>query len=485
MSQDIDCCKQALQSLTATMGRKISEGAQKTKESFSSACIYRVPEELRKLKESAYTPRLVSIGPLHSKDKHLESRMQDIKMSYVNSLLCRMTDGTEVCKLAVLEECVKEMKLSVEDAKKCYTEEVDNLNEEMLVVDGCFILELLYRYYLLTHPKEETNEESNEITNEVPKEEIIDPVFDISLMHITVQHDLLLLENQLPFCVLEKLFPITVDKIPGHPPNHLLFDYVISYFSDMTMILVGKSINSNTTNCRLPGECVLLLPGNRMNSEKKGVAKPKKYYHILHIVHNHCHPLDPPKGEYHKDLMPSASDLDYAGVKFVGTKKDLFKVKFTHQSCVERCFQRAHFEISTLSLYDSTELFLRNLIAFEQCCPRVSCYVTSYAFLMDMLVNSAKDVEVLQKAGVIQNYLGADQDASDLFNKLCKEVVIEKFFFAETCDQAIKYSKRYWPKAVAHVRRKYFATPWTFIAFCVAFIVFGMSVTNFVRNFLK
>ncbi|GFY82338.1 hypothetical protein Acr_02g0005780 [Actinidia rufa] len=430
MSQDIDCCKQALQSLTATMGRKISEGAQKTKESFSSACIYRVPEELRKLKESAYTPRLVSIGPLHSKDKHLESRMQDIKMSYVNSLLCRMTDGSEVCKLAVLEECVKEMKLSVEDAKKCYTEEVDNLNEEMLVVDGCFILELLYRYYLLTHPKEEPTEESNEITNEMPKEEIIDPVFDISLMHITVQHDLLLLENQLPFCVLEKLFHITVDKIPG-------------------------------------------------------VAKPKKYYHILHIIHNHCHPLDPPKGEYHRELMPSASDLDYAGVKFVGTKNDLFKVKFTYQSCLERCFQRAHFEISTLSLYDSTELFLRNLIAFEQCCPGVSCYVTSYAFLMDMLVNSAKDVEVLQKAGVIQNYLGADQDASDLFNKLCKEVVIEKFFFSETCDQAIKYSKRYWPTAVAHVRRKYFATPWTFIAFCVAFIVFGMSVTNFVRNFLK
>ncbi|GFY82334.1 hypothetical protein Acr_02g0005740 [Actinidia rufa] len=335
MSQDIDCCKQALQSLTATMGRKISEGAQKTKESFSSACIYRVPEELRKLKESAYTPRLVSIGPLHSKDKHLESRMQDIKMSYVNSLLCRMTDGSE------------------EDAKKCYTEEVDNLNEEMLVVDGCFILELLYRYYLLTHPKEEPTEESNEITNEMPKEEIIDPVFDISLMHITVQHDLLLLENQLPFCVLEKLFHITVDKIPG-------------------------------------------------------VAKPKKYYHILHIIHNHCHPLDPPKGEYHRELMPSASDLDYAGVKFVGTKNDLFKVKFTYQSCL------------------------------ESVAPEFRVYVTSYAFLMDMLVNSAKDVEVLQKAGVIQNYLGADQDASDLFNKLCKEVVIEKFFFS--LKRAIKLS---------------------------------------------
>ncbi|XP_057512462.1 UPF0481 protein At3g47200-like [Actinidia eriantha] len=489
MSQQNDYCKQALQSLTTTIDRKISEGAQKIKESFPSACIYRVPEKLRKLKESAYTPDLVSIGPLHSKDKHLKSLMQDIKMSYVNSLLYRTIDGSEgseVCRSAVLEECVEEMKLSVKDAKKCYTEEVDNLNEEMLVVDGCFILELLYRYYLLTHPKEETNEEINEITKEMPKEKIIDPVFDNNLMSITVQQDLLLLENQLPFCVLEKLFHVTVDKIPGRPPNYSLFHYVVSYFSNVTTSLEHKSTTSNETNCCSPNECLISLFGNRMKFENEGGATPKKYYHILHIVHDHYFPLDPPKGEYHRELMPSASYLDYARVKFVaGTGKHLFKVKFTDQSCLERGFQRARFEIPTLSLYDSTERFLRNLIAFEQCCPGVSFFVTSYAFLMDMLVKSAKDVEVLQMAGIIQNHLGADQDASNLFNKLCKEVVLEKFFFVETCNQATKYSKRYWPATVAHVRRKYLATRWAFIAFCVAFIAFGMSITQFVRNVFK
>ncbi|GFY82336.1 hypothetical protein Acr_02g0005760 [Actinidia rufa] len=467
MSQDNDYCKEALQSLTTTIDRKISEGAQKIKESFPSACIYRVPEELRKLKESAYTPQLVSIGPLHNNDKHLKSLMHDIKMSYVNSLLCRRTDGSEVCKLAVLEECVEAMKLSVEDAKKCYTEEVDNLNEEMLVVDGCFILELLYRYKLLTLHKEKTNE-SKEMLNK----EIRDPVFGSSLMSITVQYDLLLLENQLPFCVLEKLFYITVDKILDRPPNYFLFDYVVSYFSHMTRSLERKSTTSNATNCCLPSECVLSLVGHRMNSKNEDVAKQKKskevYYHILHIVHDHCLPPNLPKAKDYSELMPSASDLDYAGIKFVaGTGQDLVKVKFTDgPSCHRRYFHRARFEI-------------------QNCCPGISCYFTSYAFLMDMLVNSAKDVEVLQKAGIIHNYLGADQDASDLFNKLCKEVVLEKFFFAETCEQATKYSKRCWPTTVAHVRRKYFATPWTFIAFCVAFIVFGMSVTNFVRNFLK
>ncbi|XP_057467592.1 UPF0481 protein At3g47200-like [Actinidia eriantha] len=484
MSQEISY-KQALQSLTTTISRKISEGVQKIDKSFPWACIYRVPEELRRLNESAYTPRLVSIGPLHSKDKHLKSIMQDIKMSYVNSLLCRITDGSEVCKFAVLQECTEAMKRSLEDAKKRYTDEVDNLNEEMLVVDGCFILELLYRNYLLTLPKEETNEEGNEITNEMPMERTIDPVFDNNLMNIAVQQDLLLLENQLPFFVLEKLFHITVDKIPGRPSN-CLFHYVVSYFSNMTMSLKHKSTPSNETNCCSPNEHHISLLGNGMNSENGGGAAPKKYYHILHILLDHCLPLDIPEGKHYSEKMPSASDLDYAGVKFVaGTEQDLVKVNFTYaQSCLRRYLHRAHFEIPPLSLYDSTELFLRNLIAFEQCCPRVSCYFTSYAFLMDMLVNSTKDVEVLQKDGIIQNYLGVDQEASELFNKLCKEVVLEKFLFAETCEQATKYSKLGWPKNVAYVRRKYFATPWTFIAFCVAFIAFVMSLTQFVRSFV-
>ncbi|GFY83760.1 hypothetical protein Acr_03g0005340 [Actinidia rufa] len=433
--------EQALNSLTQSIGEKISDGVWKTEKSFSSACIYRVPEELRKLKESAYTPRLVSIGPLHSKDKHLKPSMQDVKMWYVNFLLCRMTGGSEERKFTVLAKCLKKMNLLLEDTQKSYTEKVDNLNAEMLVVDGCFILEILYRYHLLNNPQKKTNEEREKNTTETGN--ISDPLFASRLMRITVQHDLLLLENQLPFCVLEKLFLKTVAKIPDRPCNCSLFDYVI----------------------------------DRMDSENKGVAAPKKskkVHHILHMLHDHCLPCDPhkredysgcdpPKGEDYRGLMPSASNLAYAGVKFVaGNGKNLFKVKFTEvKSCLGGCFRRAPFEISTLNLYDSTEVFLRNLIAFEQCCPGVSGYFTSYAFLMDKL------------------------EASDLFNKLCKEVVLGEFYFAQTCKQATQYSKRRWPAFVAHVRREYLATPWTFIAFCVAFIAFGMGIAQFILSFFK
>ncbi|KAG5550504.1 hypothetical protein RHGRI_015469 [Rhododendron griersonianum] len=59
-----------LQHLTSTIAGKIGDGVKKTESVFSLACIYRVPQELRKLKQSAYTPRLIAIGPLHRGDKH-------------------------------------------------------------------------------------------------------------------------------------------------------------------------------------------------------------------------------------------------------------------------------------------------------------------------------------------------------------------------------------------------------------------------------
>ncbi|KAK2974714.1 hypothetical protein RJ640_007141 [Escallonia rubra] len=80
---------------------------------------------------------------------------------------------------------------------------------------------------------------------------------------------------------------------------------------------------------------------------------------------------------------------------------------------------RSRFEIPKLLISDTTETFLRNLIAFEQCCPDIErLYITSYAYLMDTLIDSKEDVHLLENAGVIENYLGSDEAAFDLFNNL-------------------------------------------------------------------
>ncbi|KAF5953634.1 hypothetical protein HYC85_006490 [Camellia sinensis] len=534
--------------LTKTIFDIIKEGENKTK-SMPSPCIFRVPEELRKVKESAYTPQLVSIGLLHSNKEHLKSPMEDIKKYYASVLFRRMKQANDKMNIMLeLEKCVKNMKLSLDrvrdcyaekvevdaledvekmkelldiTAKECFPKKVDALDVTMLVIDACFILELLYRYHHTYKPRNSDDEtpyhcydgciqfflgknphHTSSNPNSKPHEEphhtemietsnnlnsnkktSRDFCFDSALTRVAIKHDLLLLENQLPFFVLEDLFDLTVATIPNHLPS--LSHYLLSYFGNM----MNPSEQGGKNDWK-PKIC-------------KGVS------HILHFLYNQYRQQEgrPEQQDSAKtdvnnyDSMPPASELEYAGVKFevstkTGDRDPLFMVQFDDPQGLFWFCHRASFKIPTLRISATTETLLRNLIAFEQCYTgldrntghdRLDFYFTSYATLMDRLVDNKNDVKVLQKAGVIRSCLGEREKASDLFNSLCKEIVLprDNFYFAQTCNQAASYSKRCWPKSLAYLTRTYFTYPWTFIAFLVAFIAFGMSITQFIRSFLR
>ncbi|XP_058217030.1 UPF0481 protein At3g47200-like [Rhododendron vialii] len=428
--------------LTSTIAGKIGDGVKKTESVFSLACIYRVPEELRKLKESAYTPRLISIGPLHREDKHLQTPLQHVKMSYANHLFSRLTAGMEDHESAlhtmttVLQNCLAGMRASIDVAKKFYAEEV-TLDEEMMLIDGCFILEFLYRFPTFDGQKR-------------------DPIFGNTLTLSNVKNDLVLLENQIPFFVLEKLFQLTVGEIRNRPDENWSLTNYLRRCYDFKM----------------------------SHENKESIS----YCHILHNLQDWYRPVaetltgKPLISE--GILMPSASELKYAGVKFVPDEKNKNLFKFSEPKGLFRMCGRPRFKIPTLTLYNETELYLRNLIAFEQSCPGIPAYVTSYVFVMDTLVNSDSDIKVLEKAKVMSNYLGAREDATRVFNKICKEAALGgDFFFAGTCSQATKYSKRFWPRYIA--ASKIYGNPWMFRAFFVGFVSFVISVVQFARSFFR
>lgn len=54
----------------------------------SNCCIYRVPERLRQINEKAYTPQVVSIGPLHHGKANLQF-MEEHKQRYLHYFLQR------------------------------------------------------------------------------------------------------------------------------------------------------------------------------------------------------------------------------------------------------------------------------------------------------------------------------------------------------------------------------------------------------------
>ncbi|KAK2976208.1 hypothetical protein RJ640_023415 [Escallonia rubra] len=214
--------------------------------------------------------------------------------------------------------------------------------------------------------------------------------------------------------------------------------------------------------------------------------------HILGFLHECYLPCDTTTSEKtntNQIIKHSAIDLDRAGVDFKeGKGRDQICVKFSTScrfSCLRRCYSwffqlcgKTSFEIPKLCLYDSTEPFLRNLIAFEQCSPSIPLHITSYTFLMDTLINTKKDVEVLEEAGVLENYLGASEDATHLFNTLCKEVVLGEFTFGKQWLEVEKYRKSEWPSHVASLRRDYFSSPWALISVIAALILFALAVVQ-------
>ncbi|XP_059668891.1 UPF0481 protein At3g47200-like [Cornus florida] len=163
--------------------------------------IHRIPVEIRQVNEGAYTHSIVSIGPLHREAQHLQV-MEDDKLSYMHCLFFRFKNYKQTQQL-----CVNSMVEMESFACAMYAQNevaVKGKFAEMMLIDGCFIIELLYRNY---------NRRSTDVYITDPILNNIDPILNNYSMRSAVQHDLIRLENQIPFNVLHDLFNLTVATI--------------------------------------------------------------------------------------------------------------------------------------------------------------------------------------------------------------------------------------------------------------------------------
>ena len=84
----------------------------------SRCCIYRVPERLRHENARAYTPKVVSIGPLHRGAEGLKA-MEKPKMIYLKSFLKRT-------KLS-MEDYIEFMKQREQKVRDHYDEDFEQM----------------------------------------------------------------------------------------------------------------------------------------------------------------------------------------------------------------------------------------------------------------------------------------------------------------------------------------------------------------------
>ncbi|XP_076933495.1 UPF0481 protein At3g47200-like [Bidens hawaiensis] len=401
----------------------------KCKNSRPRPSIYMAPDILRDLNPRSFEPRVVSIGPLHRGDKKLQA-FEGHKPCYMFNLMQRTRECSQE---NMLKLCVQKMYESKEKIKDFYALEFYNEAKlvNMMIVDACFILEFLFVF--------KKNDKSQN------KEGI--------LLYKNLLFDLVLLENQIPFFVLEEIFQCTLLK---YHPSHSLLELIHPLLDVVNIFKIEGTIN--------------YIPIN----------EPR---HILSLLHQfYKPPVDITKGGVLRTIFPSVTDLDRAGVSFEPNKNAKWlmgmEVKLNRLQCVFQFWSKPILKMPVLKVDDNTDLVLRNLIAYEQSGSNHDAYVTSYAFALDSLVDTQPDVAKLVDSKVLLNFLGSDEEVANFINSMCKDAVLENFFYKNQWEALNNHYEGYWTKNIAMLKRNYFGSPWSMIALVAGIILFVLTVVQ-------
>ncbi|XP_010047171.2 UPF0481 protein At3g47200 [Eucalyptus grandis] len=377
--------------------------------SISQWSIFRVPTHIRQIDAKAYNPRVVSIGPFHRNQPALRA-MEAQKMRFYDRLMERMAyeDRDVGIKTA--------MRKLEPDARRCYSDEFEDISTddfvEMMVRDGCFIVELLKLSY------ESNQDEEGQFVEE--------PIFATRWMLPSITRDLLMLENQLPMFVLQEIYNLTT------------FDRDAVSLNKLALLFMEP-----------------LSPQKGQYDETK-LDDKGEHHHLLALFHasfipSDIQPLRMDRGPRwnREDHFPGklwvheAKRLRRAGIRFKYNPGSLLNIEFSNREL----------KIPTLFIDEWTGPLLRNLLAYEQCNSFALPYITCYAIFLNSIVEDLKDMEILQNAGIIYQSVDEDEEVVDLINSLTKELVFDMHdmsdcFIADQIEDINKFCKSWQSKCI-------------------------------------
>ncbi|KAM7522623.1 hypothetical protein LguiA_012525 [Lonicera macranthoides] len=376
--------------------------------------IFQVPKKLRKFNEDSYSPRVVSIGPIHRGKSELLA-VEELKWIYVESFLFRKDDP-----IGALEDACQ-LKLKFENRKV-------NIKE--------------------------------------------DPILNNDLMIRMLQQDLALLENQIPFIVLETL----IQCIDYNRQSLLITYYALDFFSSVL---------------NFKGEV-------RVNMHMEETVGESINLHLLQIIHNYYLTIslnidESESGEKKWGFEHCAIHLYEGGVKFEKASSDhLLNIKFDGK--------RGVLQIPQLRVGGIESSLVRNLVAFEQCNFGTTHHMTAYVMLMRSLISSSEDVKLLKRKGILELELGSsEKDVLNYFRNIRAEIVPKDYYFDSLCRQVNEYRKSHWNlqrrrasmkvwcnKTMATMKQDYCPNPFKTMSVIAAFVLLlftGLQTFYTVRSY--
>ncbi|KAL8204967.1 hypothetical protein R6Q57_010590 [Mikania cordata] len=388
----------------------------------TTCSIFKVPQTLLDINGKSYQPHIVSVGPLHHGQPHLEM-IQEHKWRFLGQLLNRTQS-----KGIVLEDYLWAVQRLEAQARECYSVTVPYTTDEfieMMVLDGCFIIELFRKF------------------GGVVQVEDSDPLVNMSWIVSFLLRDLIRLENQIPFFVLDCLFQLT------------------------------KTTESPTLATLALGFFNLILQRPEPFLEKYSNVKAK---HLLDLLRSSFLPSDldhssKPDNRPPPHVIHSISKLRRSGIKLKPREAESFLVVN---------FRRGVIHMPTIAIDDFMCAFLLNSVAFEQCHSGCLKIFTTYVTLLDCLINTSKDVGMLCDWNIIENYLGTDAEVASFINNMGKDVSfdIDECYLARLFDNVNRHYHSGWHVQWASFKYTYFNTPWSLVSAMAAFVLLLLTVAQ-------
>ncbi|KAM3354844.1 hypothetical protein ACQJBY_025540 [Aegilops geniculata] len=325
--------------------------------------IQKVPAFLRSIQNAdrLYSPDIVAIGPCHRGKEQLRG-MEDIKKMAAMEFCC-----TTQHQIPAFYRNVREV---VVQARESYAEDLSAFNDEqfteMMFYDGCFLLQFMTMVALDRGPP---------LQWKMPK---------LSENWVRrISRDILLVENQVPWVVLEALMRL----------KHVLVD---RYIAD--------AIRNFDVQWAKP----------QMDFEGADKYRP---FHLLDLVrHRQLGPLTKAKlDEAPRPMLNICSALELAevGIKLSASKTARFADIGVGKSPVF-----GKLRLPPVYLGELTMCWLTNMAAFEMLQGGTSDYgVSSYVQIMSVLMNREDDVRELRTKRILYPVL-SDLETLNFFKSI-------------------------------------------------------------------
>ncbi|KAK2650754.1 hypothetical protein Ddye_018243 [Dipteronia dyeriana] len=398
-------------------------------------CIYRVPEYLRKINEAAYTPRLISIGPLHY-GKFMG--MENQKKRFWSEFWKRVNNAQ---KLEEFKIYIESQEQRIRDHYSVSSTLQSSKYVAMIQLDAVFIFEFFLRNY----------NDTDDFLLKSPS------------LCVSITADLLLLENQVPYSVLNHLYAVT---FPGSPS---FFRLSLSVFSNelkfnlLSLLIVEPNVKHFTDLLRH----AFVMEVQPSESNRGGIFD-----------------------------VPTVTKLNESGLNFSGVKDKCyldinlvkrkrgkwlpwFEVKWLPR------FEVNELQIPRIKIYDETEGLFRNMMALEQFHYPTKTHMCNYVDLLDNLIDTVKDVDLLVEKEIIVNCVGDNKVIAKMFNRLGTHIILSDSPYYDIVKRMKAHYKYPWNHSKATLRSAYFSNLWTGTATVAAAFLLILTATQTVYSIMQ